>query len=174
MEETIVNRIAKSNIIQVDLGQYYPKNEEVIHLDLKDYLFKGLILKEKDFREAMKSYDWNALEDKFLYVSCSSDAIIPLWAFMLIGSHAQPYAADVFFSDPSSRNDDVVFQKFVSDNPLDKIADQRFIIKGCSQFDIGPGAYSKITSYLRPHARSIMFGEPCSTVPIFKKPITRK
>ena len=172
METPLVNRIARSKLVTIDPGKFYPKNIQLF--DLKDYLFKGLILREKDFREAMEAYDWNQLHEKVAIVHCSADAIIPLWAYMLVASKAQGYALEVY---SGSQTD------FVAQNIVDSIKKQytpdtiekgKFVIKGCSEHELSPEVYSAITSYLVEHgARSIMFGEPCSTVPIYKKSINK-
>ena len=165
----LVNRVANSGLITINLEEYFPQRE-MVSFDIKDHLFMEMILKEKDFRAALKEYPWESLyQDKILLIHCSADAIIPLWAYMLITAYAQPYAHTIFQGDQDA---------FLISH-YDKILDQfdaathegkRIVIKGCSDKPVPPAAYMKITALLRPYAQSIMFGEPCSTVPIFKRP----
>lgn len=170
MDAPIVNRVANSGIITLNLEDYFPDKELVI-FDIKDYLFKELILKEKDFRLALKEYDWSATSDKILLVYCSTDAIIPVWAFMLVGAHASPYAAEIY-QGTESEFLKTHYSKAIADLEVDKFANQRIVIKGCSNKPVPPSAYTDLTRKLQPSVRSIMYGEPCSTVPIYKrKPI---
>ncbi|MEP6844396.1 MAG: DUF2480 family protein [Panacibacter sp.] len=167
MQETIVNKVAESGIITLNLEAYYPK-EEVIVFDLKEHLFMGLILKEKEFRAALLSTDWQQFADKNVAVTCTADAIIPVWAYMLIASYLQPFAKDIVFG-----NNDVlvatVLQKNIDAIDAASYTDKRVVIKGCGDIQIPESAYLAITAKLRPYAKSIMYGEPCSTVPIYKK-----
>lgn len=168
--EPLVNRVAKSGLITIDLEQYYPKEETAV-FDLKDYLFQGLVLREKDFREAVKSHDWAQYEGKVLLVYCSTDAIIPVWAYMLVASAAAPYVAEVFQGSKEAYLKVAFLKQLASIHPED-YADQRIVIKGCSNKPVPPAAYAELTRKLQPYVRSIMYGEPCSTVPIFKKKVT--
>ncbi|WP_282783797.1 DUF2480 family protein [Phaeodactylibacter xiamenensis] len=165
----LVNKVAASGLITLKLEEFWP-NVELAELDIKDYLFKELLLKEKDFREAMNHHDWTQYEGKVLLVYCSTDAIIPMWAYMLIASHAAPHAQDVFQGRPEDYYRTFFTQKLHALD-LEKYQDQRVILKGCTDGKaIPPQAYLELTKRLRPVAKSIMFGEPCSTVPIFKRP----
>ncbi|MCB0629800.1 MAG: DUF2480 family protein [Saprospiraceae bacterium] len=166
-DSKLVNRVAASGLITIDLTDYLPKTEVAV-FDLKDYLFRELILREKDFREAVKVHDWPAYEGKTLLVYCSSDAIIPMWAYMLVATHAAPYATDVFQGDQKTYVHHYLYQK-LANLDLDTFTDQRIVIKGCGDQPVPPGAYLEITRLLQPVAKSIMYGEPCSTVPIYKK-----
>lgn len=172
MSEPIVNRVAESVLMEVNLEDYYPKGETAV-FDLKDYLFMELILKEKDFREALKKVDVSLYQDKWVAVTCTADAIIPVWAYMLVAAQLQPYAKDIVFGDEQFLHK-VIFLKNLSLLPVENFADKRVVIKGCGDLPIGEFAYLEITKMLRPVAKSIMYGEPCSTVPIFKKPIVQK
>ena len=127
-----------------------------------------LILKEKDFREALKNHDWSVYQDKLVAVFCSTDAIIPMWAYMLIGSYLQPVAAGVVYGHPGQVKEKWLMEKIASINVHD-YADKRVVIKGCGDEPIGEAAYLAITVKLRPVVKSIMYGEPCSTVPIYKQ-----
>jgi len=167
MAETIVNKVAESGLITLDLEEYYPK-EEIVVFDLKDYLFMELILKEKDFRTALQNHDWNQYQDKNVALTCTADAIIPMWAYMLVASYLQPFANEIIFG-----NKEAAISMLISKN-LSKIrgeafTDKRVVVKGCGDVQIPESAYVEITNKLRPFVKSIMYGEPCSTVPIYKK-----
>ncbi len=167
MSQDLVNRVAASSLITIDLEEYFPK-EELLLFDIKDYLFMGLILKEKDFREALTNHDWSQYKGLNLAVYCSADAIIPLWAYMLITSYAAPYTKDVFQgnADEFYKN---AFQKALSKIDPAQFEGKRIIIKGCSKKSVPASAYVELTRLLQPVVQSLMFGEPCSTVPIYKK-----
>jgi hypothetical protein len=167
MGETIINKVTESGLVTLDLEQYYPR-EEVMLFDFKDFLFMGLILKEKDFREALKKLDWEIYKDKNVGVVCSADAIIPPWAYMLAGSYLQPVAKDVVLGDEKEIRK-TIFLKNIQKIDVNQFSDQRIVIKGCGETPIGEFAYMEITKLLRPVAKTIMYGEPCSTVPIYKK-----
>jgi hypothetical protein len=151
----------------LNLEEYFPKGEIAI-FDIKDYLFMGLILKEKDFREALSQHEWTQYEGKNLLVYCSADAIVPVWAYMLVSTYAEPFAKDIF------QGEEEAFYKahyyhVLESLDLQRYEGQRVVIKGCSEKPVPPAAYLALTKRLRPLALSIMYGEPCSTVPIFKK-----
>jgi hypothetical protein len=167
MSDLIVNKVASSGIITLDLEQYMPK-EPVSGFDLKDHLFMGLILKEKDFREALKNLDWQAYDQKNVAVFCSVDAVIPVWAYMLVATYLQPHAKGIFVGTAEEMQKHLFMKNLAAIDPV-KFADQRVVIKGCGEVNIEPYAYAEITRLLRPVAKSIMYGEPCSTVPVFKK-----
>ncbi len=163
----LVNRVAQSSLITFKLEDYIPK-VEFAHFDIKDYLFKELLLKEADFRAAMKAHDWSQYEGKVLLVYCSSDAIIPMWASMLIATYASSIVKDIFYGKEADYYEYELL-KAIEELPLDTYQDGRLIIKGCADYPITPGAYLKITQKFMPVAKSIMFGEPCSTVPLYKR-----
>jgi len=167
MEEVFVNKVAESGIITLNLEDYFPK-EEIVVFDLKEYLFMGLILKEKDFRAALLKTDWNIYTDKYVAVLCSTDAIIPMWAYMLVSTYLQPLAKDVVFGDEKNLIN-TIFIKKLSAVKAEEYLDKRVVVKGCGDIQIPETAYLEITNKLRPFAKSIMYGEPCSTVPIFKR-----
>ena len=167
MSEVFVNKVANSGIITLDLEKYLPA-DEIIFFDLKDHLFMGLILKEKDFREALKNIDWNIYEQKNVAIICSVDAIIPVWAYMLLVTYLQPVAKDVFVGSEAEMKKHQFFKSLQSIN-AEEYTDQRIVIKGCGEAEIDNYAYAEITRILLPVAKSIMYGEPCSTVPIYKK-----
>ena len=167
MNEPIVNKVSESGLISLDLETYYPRGETAI-FDLKDYLFMGMILKEKEFREALKNIDWEKFRNKNVAVTCTADAIIPVWAYMLVASYLQPVAREIVMGDEQELHK-TIFLKQLAQINLDEFANQRIVIKGCGETPIGEFAYMEITKLLQPVAKSIMYGEPCSTVPIFKK-----
>ena len=171
MSETFVNKVADSGIISLNLEDYFPK-EGIQVFDMKDYLFMGLILKEKDFREALKTIDLGLYENKIVALTCSADAVIPIWAYMLAASVLQPVAAQIIFGTEEEAVKAALI-KNISLLHIDEYADQRVVIKGCGELPVTESAYIEITKLLRPVAKSIMYGEPCSTVPVFKKPIVR-
>jgi hypothetical protein len=172
MSETIINKVSESGLITLDLEQYYPGGDVVL-FDLKDYLFMGLILKEKDFREALKKQDWEVYRNKYVGVTCSADAIIPPWAYMLAASYLQPVAKDVIMGDEKEARK-LIFLKNIQSIDINEYAGQRVVVKGCGEIPIGEFAYMEITKRLRPVVKTIMYGEPCSTVPIYKKPTSPK
>ena len=167
MSDGIINKVAESGLITLDLEQFIPE-KDVVLFDLKDYLFMGLILKEKDFRNALQVLDWQQYLDKYVAVTCTADAVIPVWAYMLVGVNLQPIARDVFFGNEEELKKQVLL-KNVQQLDVSGFADKRIVVKGCGEVPIGDYAYLEISKKLRPVAKSIMYGEPCSTVPIFKK-----
>lgn len=167
MQETIVNKVAESGLITLDLEIFYPKGE-ISTFDLKDFLFMGLILKEKDFRAALLVQDWEIFRDKYVAVTCSADAIIPMWAYMLVASYLQPVAKDVVVGDEKTLINTVIV-KTIADFKGEEYTDKRVVVKGCGDLAIPETAFLEITNKLRPFAKSIMYGEPCSTVPVYKK-----
>lgn len=164
----LVNRVAASGLITINLEDFFPA-EEVLVFDLKDYLFKELILKEKDFRAALKEHDWTQYAEKHLLVDCSTDAIIPVWAYMLVAAYAAPHAQSVFNGNKTAfyqHHFNATLQSF----DAAQYDEKRIVIKGCSNKPVPVSAYVELTRQLQPFAQSIMYGEPCSTVPIFKRP----
>lgn len=167
MSDEIVNKVAESGLVSFDLEQFYPK-EAIVLFDLKDYLFMGLILKEKDFRAALQTKDFSVYANKLVAITCSADAIIPMWANMLVASYLQPIAKEVVFGTEKEVIQYLLQKNLLQINGAD-FADKRVVVKGCGEVAIPENAYVEITNILRPFAKSIMYGEPCSTVPIYKK-----
>ncbi len=167
-EAPLVNRVVQSGLITLNMENWFPEAVPV-HFDLKNYLFKELILKEKEFRAALKAHDWSSYEGQALLVYCSTDAIIPVWAYMLVATYAEPHASVIFQGDEQAYYAWFLDQKIQSLD-VEPYRDQRVVIKGCSDRPVPPAAYLKLTAKLRPVSRSIMYGEPCSTVPIYKRP----
>jgi len=167
MDETFVNKVSESGIITLDLEDYYPK-QEIAVFDMKEHLFMGLILKEKEFRESLKTLDPEPYRDKAVALTCSADAIIPMWAYMLVVSLLEPVATEVIFGDQPAVHNHLFLKKIGGINAED-YRDKRVVIKGCGELPVSENAYVAITQKLRPVAKSIMYGEPCSTVPIYKR-----
>jgi hypothetical protein len=167
MNDPIINKVAESGLITLDPAKYYPLGETAI-FDLKDFLFMELILKEKDFREALKNLDWERYRDKNVAITCTADAIIPVWAWMLAASYLQPVAKEIVMGDEKELHK-TIFLKNLSQININEFADQRIVVKGCGETPIGDFVYMEITKLLRPVVKSIMYGEPCSTVPVYKK-----
>ncbi|MGZ3778106.1 MAG: DUF2480 family protein [Mucilaginibacter sp.] len=167
IQENIVNKVAQSGLVTVDPATLYPAGERVIY-DIKDNLYMGLILREKDFREFVKNHDWAQYAGKNVGITCSEDAIVPAWAYMLIANRMAPYAREVVFGNKEVL-ETVLFEKAMASFDAEQYRDQRIVIKGCGEVDVPVSAYVELTKKLTPVAKSIMFGEPCSTVPIYKR-----
>jgi Protein of unknown function (DUF2480) len=167
MTDEIINKVASSSLVTLDLEDYYPK-EEVVLFDIKPYLFMELMLKEKDFRLSLADIDWSVYRDKIVAVTCTADAIIPYWAYMLVASYLEPVAKDIIMGDEKSAIREILLKRIAAMD-IEPFKDQRVVVKGCGELAIGEFAYLEITRRLMPVAKSIMFGEACSTVPIYKK-----
>jgi len=167
MEEAILNKVAQSSLETIDLEKFFPEGESMV-FDLKDYLFMELILKEKDYREGLKKNNWSVYENKNVYITCSADAIIPLWAYMLAVSYLQPVAKDVVVGNETFMNE-VLFLKNLEKINVKDFNGKRVVVKGCGEKEIPASVYAEITKLLLPVVQSIMYGEPCSTVPVYKK-----
>nr|MBC7612849.1 DUF2480 family protein [Pseudopedobacter sp.] len=167
IQENIINKVAQSGLVSFDLADLHDKGERVVY-DMKDHLFQGLILREKDFREQVKNQDWEVFKDKNIAVICSADAIVPTWAYMLIASKLQPIANFFVFGDLELL-ETALYLGAIEKLDVQKFKDQRLVIKGCGDIEIPVSAFMALTSKLNPIVKSIMYGEPCSTVPIFKR-----
>ena len=168
MSDEIINKVAESGLITIDLEKYLPQKTEIEVFDLKDFLFMGMILKEKDFREALKKHDWEKYRDKNVAITCSADAIIPVWAYMLVTTYLQPVARETLVGSESEIYKTVFLRNISSINPSE-FSEKRIVLKGCGETPIDDFAYAEATRKLMPVAKSIMYGEPCSTVPVYKK-----
>lgn len=164
----IVNRVAGSSIKLFDLEEYYVPGERVV-VDIKDQLYQGLMLREKEFRDFIRSNDWAQYRDKFVAITCSEDSIIPVWAYMLLTSVLEPYARTIVFGGLQDLEEKIFFDSLARID-WEQFRDAKVVLKGCSKVAVPMAAYVEATRLLRPYAASIMFGEPCSTVPVFKKP----
>jgi hypothetical protein len=163
----IINRVAQSPIVTIDMEEIYPREERLV-FDLKPFLFQELILKEKDFRESLKKIDWDQYSGKWVAITSTADAIIPNWAFILVATYLHPLAKGYVIGDLSVLEITIV-DHCMSKIDSDKFLDRPVVIKGCSKIAIPLYAYGRIISMVQDKARSIMYGEPCSTVPLFKK-----
>lgn len=168
MGDLIINKVAESGLVSLDLEQWYPR-DPIAEFDIKPFLFMGMIVKEKEFRESLKQVDWTPYKDKAVAVFCSSDAIIPVWAYMLVASYLQPVCREVFMGSEQELQKHLFLKNMSAIDP-EAYKDQRVIIKGCGETPIGEFAYMEITKLLRPQVKSLMYGEPCSTVPVYKRP----
>ncbi len=167
IQETIINKVAQSNLITLDPASFYPAGERIIY-DIKDNLYMGLILREKDFREFVKQHDWSQYQGKNVGLTCTADAIVPVWAYMLLANRLAPYAREVVFGNEEVL-ETVLFEKEMAKADFEQYRDQRIVLKGCGDTPVPPSAYVELTKRLTPVAKSLMFGEPCSTVPIYKR-----
>lgn len=163
----IINRVAKSSLITIDLEDFYP-NDKRINIDLSDWLFKGLILKEKEYRANLKSHDWTQYKDALVSLNCSTDAILPAWTYLLINSHLQAHAKMIVIGTQKDL-DELFYSKLISKLDISEYKDQRVILKGCSRKPVPENAYILLANKLLPHVKSLMFGEACSTVPLYRK-----
>lgn len=167
--DVIVNKVAESGLITLDLTPYIPADDTFAIFDLKPFLFREMILKEKDYRAALQAQDWSIFEGKNVAILCSADAIVPLWSYMLASVYLQPIAKAIYFGTPAEMKKHLA-AKNIDQIDIEAYNDKRVVIKGCGDVEIPEVAYVAITDRLRPVAKSIMYGEPCSTVPIYKKP----
>ncbi len=167
MAEEIINRVANSKLITIDLEDFYPEGKRVI-FDIKDWLYEELILREKDFRESVKNHDWSLYKENYVALTCSSDAIIPSWAYLLITTELNNYAKKVVIGDLELL-ETVIFNEIITNLNINEFKNKPVIIKGCSNKPIPQSAYSMLISKIQPEVKNIMYGEACSTVPLFKK-----
>ena len=167
MAEEIINRVANSKLVTVNLEDYYPQGERIL-FDIKDWLLEGFVLREKDFRATAKAHDWSQYANKFVALTCSSDAIIPGWAYMLLTTYLAPVAKKVVVGDLEML-ETVLYTEVLKDLDVSEFEGLPVIIKGCSKRPVPQNAYIQLLNKLQPVARSIMYGEACSSVPLFKK-----
>lgn len=165
--EEIVNKIAASGLITIDLEELYPTNERAV-FDIKEYLWQELVLREKDFREVIKQTDWEQFRGKYIAITCSVDAIVPPWAYMLVASKLHGIAEKIVFGSIEVL-ETIIFRELIQNINIEAYQDKRLIIKGCSQKQIPISAYVDLIATFQSVAKSIMFGEACSTVPVFKR-----
>lgn len=168
MEEVLVNKVAESGIITLNLEQFIPQEDAITVFDIKPFLFREMIVREKDFRQALAEHSWEQYIGKYVAVTCSVDAIIPMWAYMLISSALSPFAAYVFAGDAGAMTVQLILKNIEAVDAAEYM-DKRVVIKGCGDRSMPESAYLAITSKLKPVVKSLMYGEPCSTVPVYKK-----
>lgn len=167
MSDILENKVTASSLITINLEDYYDTYERA-SFDMKQCLFQGLILREKDFRQFITEHDWETYRDKNVAIYCSADAIVPTWAYMLLANKLQPVARYVYFGTPDEMEKALMMQALEKVHPQD-YQDQRIVVKGCGDINIPVAAYVEITRLLTPYVKSLMYGEPCSTVPVYKK-----
>jgi len=166
MSDEIINRVANSKLVTIDLEDFYPEGKRIV-FDIKDWLFEGFVLREKDFRDYVKHHDWSQYKNSFIALTCSTDAIIPAWAFMLISVNLQPFAKHIVIGNLDAL-ETLIYQELIENLNVSEFKDKPVIIKGCSKKPVPQNAYIMITNKLRSVAKSIMYGEACSSVPLFK------
>ena len=166
--DEIVNKVAGSGIVSIDLAEFAEPGERVI-FDIKSRLFMEQILKEKDFRAFVKDHDWSKYKDKIVGITCSTEAIVPTWAYMLLALALEPHAKKVYFAN-SSQLEELLFAERLSKLDVSLYRDARVVVKGCGDVAVPVNAFVMLSALLRPHVKSLMYGEPCSTVPLFKAP----
>lgn len=167
IQENFVNKVATSGLMTLNLEEYFHQGERVVY-DIKENLFHSLMLREKDFREFIKTHDWSVYADKNIAIICSADAIVPTWAYMLLANKMKPYANEVVFGSLETL-EATLFVRALAKIDLNSFANERVVIKGCADIEVPVAAYVEITNLLTPVVKSIMYGEPCSTVPIYKR-----
>ena len=167
MAGEIINRVANSKLQVIDLEDYYPDGKRIL-FDIKDWLFEGFVLREKDFRALVKNHDWLQYQDAYIALTCSTDAIIPAWAYMLLQVNLEPYSKKTIIGD-LEQLETSIYQDIITNLELSEFKDKPVIIKGCSNKPVPKNAYIMLTKALKPLAKSIMYGEACSSVPLFKR-----
>lgn len=167
MENEIINRVASSPLVTIDLEDYYHKGEREVY-DLAQNLFQGMILREKDLREFVKEHDWSRYEGKNVALTCSEDAIVPTWAYMLLATKLEGVANKVVFGSVETL-EYALYQEAIGKIDPEEFSDKPVVIKGCGKLPVPDSAYVELTMLLKPYVKSIMYGEPCSTVPLYKK-----
>jgi hypothetical protein len=167
IQENIINKVAASGLITLNLEEYFHKGERLVY-DIKDNLFHGLILREKDFREFIKTHDWTQYAGKNVAITCTADAIVPTWAYMLLANKMKPYVNELVFGGLETL-ETVLYVKALAQIDINAFANERVVVKGCADIPVPVSAYVDITALLTPVVKSIMYGEPCSTVPIYKR-----
>jgi len=167
MSDEIKNRVAESSLKTIDLEDFYPSGNRV-ELDISQFLFKGIVLKEKDFREKVKNFNWQQYQDCFVALTNTSEALTPSWAFMLLTTHLVPYTKMVSVGTKNEL-ETAIFSEIISKIDLLEYRDQRVIIKGCANKPIPENAFIQLTQRLQPVTKSVMYGEACSSIPLFKR-----
>jgi hypothetical protein len=167
MPDEIINKVALSKLVTFDLEDYYPKGERIV-LDIKDWLFEGFILKEKEFRDYIKAHNWEQYKGAYVALTCSTDAIVPGWAYMLITTKLQPFAVRTVLGNLEDLETSI-YQSIIENITVSDFKDKPVIIKGCSNKPVPPNAYLILTAKLLPVVKSVMYGEACSSVPLYKR-----
>lgn len=165
--EALRNKVAESGIITLNLENYFPK-EDLCSFDIKDFLFMEMLLKEKEFRSSLETHNWEQYQNKHVAIFCSTDAIIPMWAYMLVTTRLSVFAKSVFEGTKEELFKKLFIENIMAIDAVD-FEDKRVVVKGCGEKEVSPYAYTAITNKLLPKVKSLMYGEPCSTVPVYKK-----
>lgn len=168
MAEEIVNRVAQSKLITFNLEDYYPKGQRFL-FDISQWLYEGFVLREKEFRDEAKTHDWSQYQDQYVALNCSTDAIVPAWAYMLISTYLEPYAKKVVIGDLENLESHI-YQEVIDRLDVSDLKDKPVIVKGCSHKPVPKNAYVFLINKLQPVVKSLMYGEACSSVPLYKKP----
>ena len=163
----IVNRVAQSKLVTFDLEELYPEGDRVV-FDIKDWLYEGLILREKEFREKANQHDWSVYEGCYVALSCSTDAIIPAWAYLFLSSRLKPFAKAVIVGDLEDLETSI-YQDILQNLDVSNFMDRPVIIKGCSNKPVPQNAYLFAIGKIQEVAKSVMYGEACSSVPLYKR-----
>jgi len=167
MQDEIINRVANSKLVTINLEDYYPQGKRIL-FDIKDWLFEGFVLREKDFRDQVKQFNWSQFQDNYVALTCSSDAIIPAWAFILLSIHLEPFAKKTVIGNLELLETSI-YQDVLNTLDISEFTNKPIIIKGCSKKPVPQNAYIMLANKLKPIAHSIMYGEACSSVPLYKK-----
>jgi hypothetical protein len=167
----IVNTVAQKALITLDLETFFPKADEIASIDLKDFLFKGLILREADFRGIVGKTDWSNYKDKYVIIYCSVNAVIPMWAYMVLSSELAPFVKDIACSS-IEHAPEIFLYRNIAKLDMNEFKDKRVVVKGCGERQVPEAAFVQISNQLAKTARAVMYGEPCSTVPVFKRTIS--
>jgi len=167
MAHEIVNRVAKSSLVTFDLEEHYPEGKRV-DLNHSKWLEQGIILREKEFRAALKNVDFSVYQDTYVALYCSTEALLPAWANLLVTTYLQPFAKKVIWGSLAEL-ENAIFQDLVHSLPVEPYKDKPVIIKGCAEKAIPPSAFIALVEKLQPHVKSLMYGEACSSVPLYKK-----
>ncbi|MBV7440368.1 DUF2480 family protein [Weeksellaceae bacterium TAE3-ERU29] len=171
--DEIINKIAKSGLITIDLEDEYKKiNPEIKILDVQQFLFEGLILKEKDFRDKLKNHDWSLYKEKYVHIICSEDTILPGWTFLLLKTYLNNSKGSIVGNKKDLNS--FILNQFIEDLNLEGFRNQRVIIKGCGKLEFNTQIYLNLIEKLQPVVKTLMYGEACSTVPLYKKPRDKK
>ncbi|MCS6818868.1 MAG: DUF2480 family protein [Chitinophagales bacterium] len=172
MNETkpITNKAQNRSVSEINLDDFFPKSDEIASIDMAEFLFQGLLLKESDFRKKIEEIDWERFKDKYVCLYCSTQAIVPMWAYMIIASRLGKYAKDVACTDVSNSGKIFLLRNILKIKTED-YKDKRVVVRGCGNNDIDESAYALLAFHLSKHVRSLLFGEACSSVPVFKKEI---
>jgi len=167
LSNEIINRVANSKLVTFDLEDFYPDGKRVL-FDIKDWLLEGLVLREKDFREYVKNYNWSQHQNQYVALTCSTDAIVPAWAYMLLVVNLEPFVEKAVIGTLDDLETSV-YQDIINTIDVESFKNKPIIIKGCANKPVPVNAYTMLINKLKPVAKSLMYGEACSSVPLFKR-----